>query len=985
MNKAQLLQGTLDLVILRILELGPNHGWGISNRLQQISKDGLKTSQGSLYPALHRLEMRGEVTSEMTASENNRRARVYTITPTRSKAAQQGNRDLGNVCAVDAARAAGGTMISRLVATLRGLLRRGQTDSEITEELRDHLEREIELHRSRGLSPEEARRLALRDLGGLTQTIESTRDVRAIWLDTVWRDVRYGVRMLRRSPRFTVTALTLLVLGIGSTTAIFSAAYAVLLHRLPYADSERLVFVAEREGSGIAWPNFDDWRRRATSFDGLASSLPDAVFVTSGQFPKRLDSRSVTVNFFDVLETTPFHGRLFDESDARPDAASTAVISHAFSMREFGSAQAAIGQTVSFNRRSYTVIGVLPPGLRYMTPADVYLLLEPQVAANYRGMQSRGNRTSLYAVGRLKPGVHVASARAEMQSLVAALALEYPETNKGSGVYVVPLADRIVRDMAPTLTVLAGAVGLLLLIACVNLASLLLNRGASRAHEFRIRVAIGGSRWSLLRQLLVEHALLVTTGGVLGALAGAAILSGLVSVAPADTPRLDEIRLDFVVLSATTLFSCACAFLFGLLPALKASATGHETVLRSGRGSTSQTSRLRRSLLVGEVAVATVLLCGSGLMVETMVRLSRVDPGFDPHNLQTVMFSLAGPAWPDARKQAFFAEAVERLRAVPGVENAAITYSLPILGSNWWNWFTIAGRPIPPGAVMMDLPSAGMVPVSSTYFETLKIPVIKGRSFNRSDTPDSEPVAIINSSLVTLYFPGEDPIGKQIRLAGSRPTEGYGPWRTIVGIVGDVKQHGVDQLTPQQIFMPVVQQTRTTVFAIARTKGTVSSSAIETAIRNLDASVPVFNDRTVEQVMSEASSRRRVAAIVLSVFAAAAVLLAAIGLYGVIAQSVTERRQEIGVRMALGATDDQIVRLFLRHGLMVVTVGIGCGILAAIAAARSLASLVFGVTPRDPATLSMVATLLTVVTLLASYMPARSATRVDPSEALRAE
>ena len=877
-------------------------------------------------------------------------------------------------------------MIARVVAALHGLLRRRQIDDEIAEELRDHLEREIELHRSRGLAPEEARRLAMRELGGLTQTIESTREVRAIWVDALWRDIRYAARMLRRSPRFTLTALTVLVLGIGATTAIFSVAYAVLLRPLPYADAERLVFVAEHQGSGIAWPNFDDWRRRATSFDGLASFLADAVIVTGGQLPKRLDSLSVAANFFGVLGTAPLQGRLFEESDARPDAASTAVVSHAFSVREFGSAPAAIGQTVSFNRRSFVVIGVLSPGFRYMTTADVYLLLEPQVAANYRGMQSRGNHTSLYAVGRLKPGVDVASARAELQNIVGALALEYPENIKGrSGVHLVPLAERVVGDMAPTLTVLAGAVALLLLIACVNLASLLLNRSASRAHEFGVRAAIGGSRWSLIRQLLVEHAVLVAIGGALGALAGAAILSGLVRAAPPDTPRLDEIRLDFAVLSATTLFSCACAFLFGVLPALKTGAEGHETALRSGRGTTRRNTLLRRSLLIGEVAVATVLLCGSGLMVHTMVRLSRVDPGFDPHNLQTVMFTLGGPAWPDPRKQAFFAEAVDRLQAVPGVESAAITYSLPILGSNWWNWFTVAGRPISPGAVMMDLPSAGMVPVSAGYFATLKIPVIRGRSFDRSDTPDSEPVAIINTSLVELYFRSEDPIGKQIRLVGSRPTEGYGPWRTIVGIVGDVKQHGIDQLTPQQIFMPVVQQTRSTVFAVVRTRGTVTSSTIETAIRDLDRSVPVFNDRTVEQVMREASSRRRVAAIVLSVFAAAAVLLAAIGLYGIIAQSVAQRRQEIGVRMALGATDDRILRLFLRQGLIVVAIGVGAGIAGAVAAGESLASLVFGVTPRDPATLATVAALLTAVTLLASYLPARSATRVDPSEALRSE
>jgi putative ABC transport system permease protein len=889
-------------------------------------------------------------------------------------------------------------MIARLFASLRGLLGRRRIEGEVAEELRDHLEREIEVHRSRGVSPEEARRLALRDLGGLTQTIESTRAVRATWLDTFWRDVGYGARLLRRSPRFTVTALTVLVLGIGSTTAIFSIAYAVLVRPLPYADAERLVFLADQGGFTIAWPDFDDWRRRAKSFDGIAVSLADAAIVTSGQLPQRLDSRSVTANFFSVLGTTPFHGRLFGESDARPDATPTAVVSYAFSMREFGSAPAAIGQTVSLNRRSFTVIGVLPRGFRYITAADVYLPLEPQVAANYRGMQSRANRTSLTAVGRLKPGVDVTTARAEMQNIVAALALEYPETNKGRSVMIVPLTDRIVGAMAPTLTVLAGAVALLLLIACVNLASLLLNRSASRAHEFGVRAAIGGSRWSLIRQLLIEHGLLIGIGGVLGAAAGAAILNGLVSVAPPDTPRLNEIRLDTVVLLCTTLFSCACAFLFGVLPALRASsADGHETVWRSGRGSTRRNSLLRRSLLIGEVAVATVLLSGAGLMVHTMLRLSRVDPGFDPHNLQTVMFSLAG--WPDPRKQAFFAEAVERLKAVPGVENAAITYSLPILGSNWWNWFTVAGRPVPPSAVMMDLPSAGIVPVSATYFDTLKIPLIRGRSFDRSDTPDSQPVVIINTSLVKLYWTAragetnasafvrndEDPIGQQIRLSGSRPTEGYGPWRTIVGIVGDVKQHGLDQDTPQQIFLPVVQQTRTTVFAVARTRGTVSSTAIEAAIRDLDRSVPVFNDKTVDQVMREVSSRRRIAMIVLSVFAVVAVLLAAIGLYGVIAQGVAERRREIGVRVALGATSSQILRMFLRHGLIVAAVGITCGILAALAAARSLASLVFGIGVTDPSTLAAVAALLTVVTLLACYVPSRSATRVDPLEALRSE
>jgi putative ABC transport system permease protein len=538
--------------------------------------------------------------------------------------------------------------------------------------------------------------------------------------------------------------------------------------------------------------------------------------------------------------------------------------------------------------------------------------------------------------------------------------------------------------MAATLTVLAGAVTLLLLIACVNLAGLLLNKGAARGHEFSIRAAIGGSRGTLIRQLFIELALLVVTGGVLGALAGAAVLTGLISVAPRDLPRLDEIRLDPWVLVGATLFSCACAFLFGIVPALKASGVrGQELVLRSGRGPTRSAASLRRKLMIAEIAVATVLLAGSGLMVHTMLRLSRVDPGFDPHNLQSFMFSLTGPQWPDARKQAFYDAVVERLRVVPGVENAAVTYSLPAFGSRWWQVFNIPGGTAEHWISVGEFPNAGMVPVTAGYFETVRIPLVKGRYFNRSDTPDSLPVAIVSSSVARKHWPDQDPIGKQLRQGF--PAEPFGPWRTIVGVVGDMKQEGVDRETSPQVFLPIVQVPRSTVFAIVRTRGPVSGSALEAAFHDLDRTVPLFNDRTVDGVMREASSRRRIAMAVLSVFGGVAVLLAAIGLYGAIAQGVAERRQEIGVRMALGATGGQIIRLFLRQSFIVVAAGIGCGVLGAIGAARSLASLVFGITARDPSTLGAVAALLTLVALVASYLPARSATRVDPLDALRSE
>jgi putative ABC transport system permease protein len=880
-------------------------------------------------------------------------------------------------------------MIARLFATLRGLLGRRRIEGEIDEELRDHLERAIEAHRSRGASAEEAHRLALRDLGGLTQAVESTRAVRATWLDTVWRDIGYAARVLRRSRRFTATALTLLILGIGSTTAIVSIVYAVLVRPLPYPDADRLVFLAEKDGRSMAWLNFNDWRQRATSFEGLASSLPDGVIRRGGKFPQQLDSQNVTANFFAVLGTTPFQGRLFNESDARPDAAPAVVVSHAFAIREFGTAAAAIGQTLALNGRSHDVIGVLPPGFRYMTPAHVYLLLEPQAARNYRGMQNRRDHTNLSAVGRLKPGASLTSARAEMQNIAAALVLEYPETNKGSDnpaccVYIVPLADRIVGDMAPTLTVVAGAVVLLLLIACVNLAGLLLNRSASRAEEFGIRAAIGGSRWDLIRQLLIEQALLVLIGGVLGAVAGAAILTALVSVAPRDLPRLDEIHLDLVVLSWTTLLSCACAFVFGIVPTFKASGvSGQGLVVRSGRGSTRSAPALRLALMLTEIAVATVLLSGAGLMVHSMVRLARVDPGFDPHNLQTVMVSLTGPQWPNAKRQVFYDGVVERLRALPATDNAALSTSLPILGSNWWTVFSISGKTAEHWISLGEFPNADTVLVTAGYFETLKIPLITGRYFDRSDTPNSLPVAVVNSSVARKFWPNEDPLGKQIRQGF--PNEPFGPWRTVVGVVGDIKQQGIDREMPPQLFMPVVQEPRATVFAIVRAQEMVSPSSLEAAIHDVDRNVSVFNDRTFDQLVRESSSRRRIAMIVLLVFGVVAVLLAAVGVYGVIAQAVAERRQEIGVRMALGATGGQIRGQFLRHGLVVVAIGIACGVVMALAAGRSLASLVFGVTVTDPATLSAVAALLTVVTLAACYVPARSATRVDPLSALRSE
>ena len=877
------------------------------------------------------------------------------------------------------------SVLRALRAGLKSLFRKELVDRELDDELR-HFHEQLTRELMRAGAPRAAaERAAWLELGGLDATKERVRS--SGWevpLDLLWRDVRYAVRVLRRSPRFTATALTLLVLAIGSTTAIYSIAYAVLVRPLPYPDADRLVFLAEKNGGGISWPDFEDWRQRARSFDGLASTLADAVVQYGSDVPRRFESRSVTSNFFEVLGISSVQGRLFTDADARANADPTVVISHAFWLQEFGGSAAAIGQTISLNRRPYTVIGVLPPGFRYQTAAEVYLLLEPQVARDYRQMKSRRTHTTLYAVGRLKAGVSVGVARAEMQGIAAALAAEYPDTNKGLDVKLVGLAEQIVGDFKPALTVLAGAVTLLLLIASINLVGLLLNRGVSRAHEFSIRAAIGGSRRDLIRQLFVEHALLVGLGGLLGVLAGATIFKGLITLAPRDLPRLDEIHLDVVALTWITLFSCAFAFVFGIVPALKASVIGGQGLLvRARDGSTRWAAVLRRGLLTAELALATVLLSGAGLMVQTMVRLSRVDPGFDLHDVKAFSFSLTGPLWPDERKQVFYGELVERLRTVPGVENAAIVHSLPFLGSMWWNGFTIADQSAAFWQSRGERPNAAMVPVSSGYFETLRIPLRQGRYFDHSDQPTSLPVAIVNSSMARKYWPNESALGKRIRQGF--PPDSFGPWRTIVGIVGDIKQHGLDVDAPTQIFMPVQQQPRSTVFAVVRARGPVNSSTLEAALHDLDRTVPVFHHQSVEQVLHDAYSRRRIAMVVLSVFAGVAVLLAAIGLYGLIAQGVTERRKEIGIRMSMGATAGQVQRLFLREGAAISGFGVMAGLLGGVAASAALRRLVFGVSPTDPLTLSAVALLLTATALAACYLPARAAARVDPAATLHGE
>jgi putative ABC transport system permease protein len=820
----------------------------------------------------------------------------------------------------------------------------------------------------------------------LSSIFQGHRYRRMLTLDQLRQDFRYASRAARRTPGFTALVVVTLALGIGASTSIFSIVNSILLRPLPLRDPDRLLWINEANLRGdpisVSWMNYLDWRARVRTFDGLAALRPATFNLTGAGQARRLLGRTVTSNFFAVVGTQPALGRGFTDADERAGAAGVAVISHELWQRQLNGDPAILGRALMLTGQPFTVVGVLPPGFRYLRPYDLFVNIGPIAGAEW--LNDRGNHQGFVVVGRLRNGVTGDAASSELRQIENDIVRMNPATASELSIVTEPLAARLVGMIRETLLVLFGAVGILLLIACMNVAGLLIARGASRQHELAVRAALGGRRLRLATQLLVESTLLSAAGGALGVLLAFGLLRALVAAAPEGTPRLDEVSLDTAALAFAAMAATACGLLFGSVPAFQASSIGGQQVVVRTRaaGASAASHRLRRALLAAEVALALVLLAGAGLMVRTLGRLAGVELGFQPDHVFHARLAIPEVRRDDARRIATTDAIIARVRAIPGVVSAAAGYSIPIDGSNWNSVFWPRDRPIPP--THEGVPFAAMVPVSPSYFAAIGARIVKGRAFTDADRAGAALVAIVNETLASHSWPGEDPIGKQIKQGWP---EGAGAWREVVGVVADIRFEGVIDGVRMQVYMPFAQEPPGDFSLLVRTAVDPRSiaGAAQDAVASVNRDMPLAAVGTLDGVLNESIARQRMARLVLGVFAAVSVALAAIGLFGLVAHAVTERRHEIGVRLALGATRAGVVRLLVASGVATTAVGAVAGVGLALALTKSLAGLLFGVEPFDPVTfVAAVAALLGVATL-ACGLPAWRAGRASITTALRAD
>lgn len=797
-------------------------------------------------------------------------------------------------------------------------------------------------------------------------------------------DFRYALRQLIKAPSFTIVAVLTLALGIGACTAIFSVVNVVLLRPLDYPNPDRIMVIRETQlpqfpEFSVAPPNYLDWEKQTKSYEYLAAYSSAALNLTGEGEPQRLVGVKATAHYFDVMGVKPVLGRmLLPEEDAQGKN-HVVVLSHPFWQRVFGGARDIVGRAIQLNGEPYNVVGIAPPGFGLASKVDVWtpMAFKPEETAN----DARGGHY-INVVGRLKPGVTVAQARAELTLIADQLAKQYPDPQKGWGIFLMPMQDYLVRDVKPVLYTLLGAVGCVLLIACANLANLLLARATARHREISIRAALGAGRGRLVRQLLTESVVLAMCGGVTGILLARWGLDALLSLAPTSLPRITEIHLDSGVLVFSLALSVMTGLAFGIAPALLAARTDMNEALKQGtRGSTEGgiRGRLRSALVVVEVVLALVLLGGAGLLARSFIQLAHVDPGFNPENATLLRVSLPQRKYAQPEQQTAFANALlERVKTLPGVQAVGLTHSMPLVGDYVLS-FNIEGRPaIDPS----DLPSTNYYAVTPDYFRAMGIRLVRGRIFTPQDDAKAPRVVIVNETMARQFFPNEDPIGKRINI-----TNGPDTWREIVGIVGDIKQYGVDKATSAQSYEPFAQVPFTSLNVVIRTNGSPAAvlGSLRPAVYAVDKDQPVGTIRPLEEIMAESIARQRFAMLLLTVFSTVALVIAAVGIYGVMAYNVVQRTGEFGIRMALGAQQRDVLRLVLTQGGKLIGLGLVIGLVATLAASYAMRSILFNTSASDPVTLSAITVVLGAVAFVACFFPANRATKVNPIEALRTE
>lgn len=869
----------------------------------------------------------------------------------------------------------------------------GKRDADLERELRSDLELEEEQQRENGLSREEARYAARRAFGNPALIREQTHEAwRWAPLERFLQELRHTGRRLQRSAGFTITAVLILAIGIGATTAIFSLVDAVLLRPLPFPEPDRLLWVSQQDHSlpsntpeSLSYPDYFDWRAQNHTLEGLASYAGSTATMELKGESKRLEVQTVSANFFDVLGAAPMLGRDFRWGDEKPGNR-TAMFSYEFWRGQYGSSNDIVGKSILMNGHNYTVAGVMPRGFRFPLE-DPPPVLWTSIAEDAEGKSpatlQRGF-DALEVIGRLRRGVSAAQAKADLSLIANDIAHQYPDNNKHfTSALVEQELTHITGDTRPALRILFGAVSLVLLLVCANVGGLLLAHGSRRSAEFALRTAIGASRGTIVRQLVLESVVLSLFGGATGIALAYGLIRAMLKLIPVEIPRVTGAGIDGNVLVFVLVVSLLTGLVFGLFPAWRLSRSAPVGALREGARNVSgskEQHRLQNGLVVAQTAIGMVLLIGAGLLIRSFVQILNVDPGFDPKHVLTSRIGVPFDQGKHDQHYVFYQQVVARISALPGVQSVSAGWPMPMSSNGMTVSFNIQGRPVAKG----DEPSESAGVVMPGYFETMRIPLIAGRTFGEMDGLKGQPTIIVNRAFAAKYFPAVNPIGQHIQVRVGDDVFEH-PVREVVGVVGDIKRKGLTEDADPQYYLPYAQAIVTNPYLLIRTNGdpTVLQSAVESTVQDLDRSVPVYQVSPMEAYLSNSAAQPRFQTFLISCFAIIALVLAAIGLYGLLSYMVVQRTVEIGVRMALGAQRTDVLGMIVRRGLILALVGVGFGIVASVALTRLIAGMLFHVRPTDPVTFLAATMLLLAVSIAASSAPAYRAARMDPMRTLR--